>query len=275
VQNNLELVQQLKLRKVLLAAHRGTSGGNIIQNTIGAYENALLHQADIIEVDVIRTIDGEFFAFHNGQEKGVFGREIDIRALTAAQVRELRFLNGTQEQVSEGVNSLDDILEHFKGRCFINIDRSWFFWKEMITYLKRHCMDDQIILKSPPRKEELNILAEWAPGMMYLPVVRNLKQLETAESYKVNIIGAEVIFETDDHVFATDEFIEKMHKAGKRLWVNALTLDDTTKLSAGHDDDTAIRCNMEDGWGWLLDKKFDIIQTDWPLLLRTYINKKM
>ena len=35
-------------REVLIAAHRGTSGANIIQNTIGAYENALLHGACLL-----------------------------------------------------------------------------------------------------------------------------------------------------------------------------------------------------------------------------------
>ena len=40
-------------RRVMIAAHRGTSGANIIQNTIGAYENALLHGADILELSLI------------------------------------------------------------------------------------------------------------------------------------------------------------------------------------------------------------------------------
>ena len=75
---NEYLHSRLKEQKVLLAAHRGTCGGNIIQNTIGAYENALLHGADIIEVDVVKSTDGQFFAFHNGQEKGVFGEEIEM-----------------------------------------------------------------------------------------------------------------------------------------------------------------------------------------------------
>lgn len=65
-----------------------------------------------------------------------------------------------------------------------------------------------------------------------------------------------------------------MHNNGKVLWVNALTLNDTTKLSGGHDDDTAILKNMEEGWGWLLDKKFDMIQTDWPLLFRNFMNRR-
>jgi glycerophosphoryl diester phosphodiesterase len=273
--NHLALAHQLKQKKILLVAHRGTAGGNIIQNTIGAYENALLHQADIIEVDITRSVDGEFFAFHIGQEKGLFGQDIDITTFTASQVRKLRFLNGIQERVTEGVNSLDDVLEHFRGRCFINIDSCWLYWNEIITYLKKHCMDNQIILKSQPREEELHLLEELAPQMMYIPVVSKPEQLELVDSYHLNIVGAELIFETDEHIFASEKFIEIMHKSGKLLWVNALTLNDTIILSGGHDDDTAIRSSMEYGWGWLLDKKYDIIQTDWPLLLRTYIDERM
>lgn len=274
MERNEYLHSQLEEKKVLLAAHRGTCGGNIIQNTIGAYENALLHGADIIEVDVIKSTDGKFFAFHNGQEKGVFGEKLDIRTLSSDEIKKLRFINGIQERVSEGVNSLDDILEHFKGKCLINIDRSWFFWKDIVWYLKRHNMAEQIILKSHPEKSELKMLEELAPDMMFLPIVRKMEQLDLVKQYQINTIGAEVIFETEEHEFASEVFIQNMHKEGKLLWVNALTLNDTTRLSGGHDDDTAILKNMEEGWGWLLDKKFDMIQTDWPLLFRNFINKR-
>ena len=274
MEKNPGLHEKLNERKVLLAAHRGCSGGNIIQNTIEAYENALLQGADIIEMDVIRTTDGKFFAFHNGQEKGVFGRPLDIRTLSSEQVRKLQFINGIQEQISEGVNSLDDILEYFKGRCLINIDRTWFFWEDIVPYLKKHEMTDQIILKCHPTERELKVLEELAPEMMFLPIVRTKEELELAGQYKINTIGAEVIFERDSDLFASDAFIEEMHKQGGLLWVNALTLNDTTKLSGGHDDNTAILKSMEEGWGWLLQKGFDIIQTDWPLLLRNYINER-
>ncbi|MDT6082554.1 glycerophosphodiester phosphodiesterase family protein, partial [Streptococcus pneumoniae] len=53
---------------ILIAAHRGTNGGNILQNTSKAYLNSIRHNADMFEVDVIRSKDGEFFAFHDGQE---------------------------------------------------------------------------------------------------------------------------------------------------------------------------------------------------------------
>lgn len=267
-------LQELKKKGILIAAHRGTSGGNIIQNTIGAYENALRHGADILEVDVIQTTDGGFFAFHNGQEPGLIETNQDIRTMSTKQVKALRFQNSMQEQIGEGVNSLDDILEHFKGRCLINIDRSWFYWEDVIRALIRHNMADQIIIKSHPKKEELAILQDSGSGLMYLPIAREKEMLELADRYRVNAIGAEVIFETEDHLFASDEFIEEMHKANKKLWVNSITLNDTTRLSAGHDDNSAILSDMDAAWGWLADKGYDMIQTDWPLLLRTYLNNK-
>lgn len=261
-------------KRPLIAAHRGTSGANIIQNTIAAYENALLHGADIIEVDVIQTTDGEFFVFHNGQEPGLVGTERDIRTMSSREVEALNFYNGMQEKVSERVNRLDDVLEHFKGRCLINIDRSWFYWSDVIKTLKRHGMDDQIILKSHAGERELKILEDSGSGLMYLPIVREERELERAEAFRVNAIGAEVIFETEDHPFAGDDFIGEMHRRGKKLWVNAITLNDTTKLTAGHDDNTAILEDMDKGWGWLADKGYDMIQTDWPLLMKLYLERR-
>jgi glycerophosphoryl diester phosphodiesterase len=30
---------------------------------------------------------------------------------------------------------------------------------------------------------------------------------------------------------------------------------------------------MDKGWGWLSDKGFDFIQTDWPMMLIDYLKK--
>ena len=41
--------------------------------------------------------------------------------------------------------------------------------------------------------------------------------------------------------------------------------------SAGHSDDTSIAEDPESGWGWLADRGYDIIQTDWALAMRLYL----
>ena len=41
-------------------------------------------------------------------------------------------------------------------------------------------------------------------------------------------------------------------------------------LAGGHDDDTSVLGHPEQGWGWLMDRGFDIIQTDWARELSLY-----
>ena len=57
-----------KEKGVLVAAHRGTSGGNIPPNTIAAFDLALKEGADILEMDLFKSLDGEIFVFHTGTE---------------------------------------------------------------------------------------------------------------------------------------------------------------------------------------------------------------
>lgn len=260
-------------KKVLIAAHRGTWGGNIIQNTIPAYENALRNGADMIEVDVVQSTDGEFFAFHTGQEPGLLRMDRKLSELTAAEIRSCRLRNCTQDEVLEPINRLDDILEHFKGRCLINIDRSWWYWEDTIRLLMRHHMEDQLILKSAPRPDLLDTLEQSGSNLMYMPIVRDPDQLPALEGRRLNQVGMEIIFKTEESPLISEEFLDSLHRKGQYAWVNALTLDDVTKLSAGHDDDTALLRDMDQGWGWLMERGFDVIQTDWPWLLREYREK--
>ena len=67
----------IELRKktgVLVAAHRGTSGGNIPPNSIAAFDIALKEGADILEMDLFQSIDGELFVFHEDPEVPNYGK---------------------------------------------------------------------------------------------------------------------------------------------------------------------------------------------------------
>ena len=55
--------------RILLAAHRGVSGGNIPCNTLEAYEIALRQGADIVEIDIAVTADRSLYVFPPGLEQ--------------------------------------------------------------------------------------------------------------------------------------------------------------------------------------------------------------
>lgn len=272
--NNKPIADAISRKRVLVAAHRGTCGGNIIWNTSLSYRNALLHGADMIEIDVSMTRDGVFFAFHNTEEEAEFGRKCDIREMTSKEVEEINVLNSIRNTSGQRVERLDNVLPKFKGKCLINIDRSWFYWEKVIAYLKSMEMDDQILLKSGAEDEYLKQLAESGSGLMYMPIVRSMDEWERVKEYDINVCAAELIFDTIESPLADTGFLEHLRKQGIAPWVNAITLNDRDVLSGGLDDNHAIADGFDENWGKLIDMGFQIVQTDWPALLRNYIDTK-
>ena len=272
--SNRPIAEAVEKKKALVAAHRGTCGGNIVWNTSLSYKNALLHGADMIEIDVSMTRDGVFFAFHNTEEEQEFGRKCDIREMTSREVEEINILNTIRHTSGQRVERLEKVLPQFKGKCLINIDRSWFYWEKVIAFLKSMDMDDQILLKCGVDENYLQQLADSRSGLMYMPIVRSMEEWETVTKYDVNVSAAELIFKSVDEPLADREFLADLGKQGIFLWVNAITLNDREILSGGLDDNGAIGEGFDENWGELLDMGFKIIQTDWPALLRNYINQK-
>ena len=65
-----------------------------------------------------------------------------------------------------------------------------------------------------------------------------------------------------------------MHRDGKLVWANAIIYNYREQLSAGHSDDLSLTGDPADGWGWLAKRGFDLIQTDWPLMMREYLESE-
>ena len=118
------------------------------------------------------------------------------------------------------------------------------------------------------------MLEELSPELPFMPIVKETHPLhEELMKKKINYIGAEVLFKTEDSQMCSPEFIDMMHRDGKLVWVNSIIYNYKDQLSAGHSDDSALTDSMDYGWGWLADKGFDMIQTDWPLMLIDYLKK--
>ena len=76
-----------------LAAHRGVNGANIPCNTLAAYRIAVDQGADVVEIDVTKSLDGEFFVFHPYMEPVYLKCGKLIPKMTAEEVRNTPLLN--------------------------------------------------------------------------------------------------------------------------------------------------------------------------------------
>lgn len=118
-------------------------------------------------------------------------------------------------------------------------------------------------------------MEELAPKMMFMPILKQTDEFtEQLEKRDVNFVGSELVFADESSPLIDEEYMELQHKKGRLLWANAILYSYKAPLSAGHTDDIAVAEDPNLGWGWLIDKGFDIIQTDWVMPLHSYISKK-
>lgn len=261
--------------KILVVAHRGVFGGNIPCNTIASYEIALKQGADMIETDVNNTSDGKLIVFHPGMEHAHLNNsEIELPKMSWEEVSKLKYVNIDNVPTQFGVESFDDFLEHFKGRCFINVDKFWDNPEAIYKTVAAHGMLDQIVVKAPPTDKVLTVLEELAPTLAYMPVVKvSFEGHKDLMKRSINYVGIEALFGSDDDPIISEAFMDRVHKDGRLMWVNSIVYDVKKQIAAGHSDDTALTVSEDLGWGWHADRGFDLIQTDWPMMLIDYLKK--
>lgn len=259
---------------ILLAAHRGTCGGNIPGNTLEAYEIALRHGADIIEVDAALTADRQLRVFHPGMEKHELKCETPLKEMSDEEVARLTYVNRDQTPTEYAVSSFDDALEYLGGRCIILIDKFWTAMPEIAEAVRRHNLADQVIVKTPADIKWFRMIEEIAPEFNYMPIIKEKDTYtEILKKMNINYMGPELVFRTELSDIAQPEYAEKMHKDGYLLFSNGITYNYKVVLSAGHSDDYSLTHDPNLGWGWLVDRGYDMIQTDWVLPCRLHLQE--
>lgn len=270
----MEQLIEAARERCLLVAHRGVSGGNIPCNTLAAYEVALRQGADMIEIDVEMSADGGLFILHPGMEAVHLWCAERLPRMTSEEIARLRYVNFDRTPTQFGVATLDEVLEQFGHRCFINVDKFWGHPREIYAAIRRHGLTERVVVKSTPTERVLSVLEEVAPDVPFMPVVRDTHPLhEELMRREIRYVGAEVLFAHENAEVASADFIERMHRDGKLVWVNSIIYNYREQLCGGHSDDRSLIGDPADGWGWLARRGFDLIQTDWPLMARDYLTQ--
>ena len=141
--------------------------------------------------------------------------------------------------------------------------------------IRRLGMQDQVLVKTAADPGIFRAVEEVAADLPYMVIVRDTDPY-SAELQKrpLRYAGAEVLFENDTAPVAQQEYIDRMHQNGLIVWANAIIYNYKKQLTGGHSDDLALSGDLQNGWGWLLDRGFVIIQTDWPGMLKAYMESR-
>lgn len=265
-------LQELAARhRPLIVVHRGSGAGSIAENTALAFTAAIRQGADIIETDVIASTDGDYFLFHNGYEQLHFGMAEDIRTLSTAELRALQYEWCRRGQAEPyGLEPLESILNGFPDTIF-NVDRSWWYWPELLEYMAGFGVTDRLLLKSPVRDGALEALARCPEPYPFMPIVKTVAELETVLGHEdINTVVVELLAADEDAELADPEVITALHERGVLVMLNAINLSERQRLFIDWDDETSLVHGPEHGWGRLITHGADLVQTDWPAPLWNY-----
>ena len=255
---------------VLVVAHRGSGHGSIADNTALAVKAAVLSGADVVELDVSASRDGEFFCFHDGYESELLGFDANIQTLSAAEIDNTSHIWVDRPGRKAPVERLLPLLESFRGGPLFNLDRSWWRWPQLLRALRGLNMTDQLILKCPAWEDiALGRLREFGVKFPFVPICASPDDVyRTVGDPELNTVGVELITTTQHHPWFCEEVIEEFHNLGVFCFVNTETLTTGVPLFGGLDDELAIEQGPEQVYGPILDLGVDAVQTDWPWLLR-------
>ena len=277
---NALLNEKITAKKHLIAVHRGSWHGNIIQNTIPAYKVAIRMGADMVECDLELSTDGKLFSFHGNHELDILGTTKPITMMSSAEIKAITLHNCFTLLSDSRLNTLEEILEFLPKGVLLNIDRAWNKFPQVLEVLDQYPNAlTHVLLKAPIHASQaMEVLQQHPTKYMFMPICYSMEDVEAALQYQnVNIVGAEIFAATAQDELYQDESIAAIHDKGLFCWVNALSLGEYGRdyrprqsLFGDLTDDVSVIQDPALGWGKLMDKKIDIVQTDWPSILCQY-----
>ena len=256
-------------KEVTVVAHRA-DWRFAPENSLAAIESSIRLGADVVELDVQKTKDGQLLLMHDKTLDRTTTGKGKVAEWTLDSIRTLRLKNGAALRTKHRVPTLEEALLTAKGRVMVNLDKAYPIFDEIFPILEKTGTVEQIIMKgSKPVAEVKKDLGKYLDRIIYMPIVHldrpgAMQQIDDFMK-ELHPVAFELLFESD--TCQLPQQVRTKLEGKSKIWYN--TLWDT--MAGGHDDDKSLE-NPDEGYGYLIDKLgATIIQTDRTAYLLEYL----
>lgn len=277
---------------VLVCAHRGLTGlstgqwAKTPENSLPAIARSISIGIDIVEIDVRETKDGALVLMHDATVDRTTDGTGKVADMTLADMKKLRLRLNTipdskNRPVSEErVPTLEEVMQLCKGKCMVNIDKASNIIPKCYEILKKTGTVQQAIFVTTSSVERCRKeLSGFDPRPAYKPIIEHKKNWRDArkqgwDELKPYVDGIRpmvfelVVFSGEDPLVSA-EMSAMIKENGARVWVNTLW----DSISGGHSDDDSLK-DPEAGWGWMVQRGVNIIQSDESEKLLDYLRSR-
>lgn len=274
----LDVLNLQKQKPFSIVAHRGNFSGNVLQNSIDSAKLALLRGADVVEIDINKSLDGTYYLFHEKNEQILFHDPKPLSELTDAEISDLTLYNAIGDPSGKRLTTLEAMLAWLPDNVCLNIDRSWPYFKDeaFAEVIGNSGKVKQLLFKAPANKENLQAFIYFVSQLpsdvnpYFMAIISNTAQVNSLKSYTdINLIAYEIVAENWPSPLLEDSMIERLKQDVPLLMVNLLRLSGDRYLSGPYHDEAWL---TDEGLDLvpLVDLGINMIQTDWPDLLSQY-----
>lgn len=215
---SFQLVFAQNQKSFLLVVHRGANKvapENTMSSLLKAYEQG----ADMVEMDIRQTKDGEFVLMHDARVNRTTNGRGKIKNLTLEEVRKLDAGSWfSSEYKGEKVPTLREILQASKGKGLVDLDIKKAHIPSLIKLLKEEgYMDDSILVTLHSfNKKVIREVQQLAPNIKVRPSYKygfaTYNFREKTPPQIVNIIWPKF----------SEEYVDKLHSHKIEAFVNLL-----------------------------------------------------
>lgn len=275
-QNRVERIREEMLApdrtSVLVVAHRA-DWRFAPENSLAAIENSIRLGADVVELDVQKTKDGQLILMHDKTLDRTTTGKGKVAEWTLDSIRTLRLKNGAALRTKHRVPTLEEALLTAKGRVMVNLDKAYPIFDEIFPILEKTGTVGQIIMKgSKPVAEVKKDLGKYLNRILYMPIIHldrpgAMRQIDDFMK-ELHPVAFELLFESD--TCQLPKQVRAKLEGKSKIWYNTLW----NTMAGGHDDDKSLE-NPDEGYGYLIDKLgATIIQTDRTAYLLEYLQAR-
>lgn len=260
---------------VKIACHRGKFSSSVIENTSCAFLIAVGEGADMVEMDLALTKDSVLIGHHDKTMQRLLHVDRPVSDFTWAEIRKMPVYNYFDEENVIGLETFEDILLALKDKTVLVLDRCWDYLDAVYEALRSAEMVNQAVIKFQITNEDACGWAANHPDCLYIPMVRDVKMLPVVESLskRTQVVGIEILPQKEDDAIISRETVDWLKQHRMRIWCNSLSYAKRLVFGAGFDDLLSMAHGGGAGWGELIARGVDIIQTDWPMEVETYLKQ--
>ena len=201
--------------KTEIAAHRGFSA-EAPENTIPAFESAIEHFSDYVELDVQETKDGEVIVLHDSNFKRVSGLNKKVWNVNYEDIEDLDVGSWFSEKFTDTkIPTLEEVLIMSKGKLKLNIEikltgHEKNLEQSVAELIHKYHLEDECVVTSFQSKALKNVKKynkHIRTGYILKVAYGDFSKVKFADALSVN------------YSFATSALINDAHMAGKEVYV--------------------------------------------------------